>query len=140
MTEKYKNTKFFTNADGNSLYERFNHTLQNAKYFDSLVGYFRTSGFYRLYKSFGNVEKIRILVGLNVDPQTLDIVTETQQHLDFEGQANIRKQYQEEIKQEFENSEDTEDVDVGVRKFRELIETGKLEIKAVRDKNIHAKL
>lgn len=140
MTEKYKNTKFFTNADGNSLYERFNHTLQNAEYFDALVGYFRTSGFYRLYKSFDNVEKIRILVGLNVDPQTLDIVNGVQQHLDFDGQANIRKQYQEEVRKEFENSDDTEDVDIGVRKFRELIETGKLEIKAVRDKNIHAKL
>lgn len=106
MSDKYKNTKFFTNANSDSLYERFNHTLQNAKYFDSLVGYFRTSGFYRIYKSFDNVEKIRILVGINVDKQAFEIIDDVQQHLDFESQANIRKQYQEEVKKEFESSED----------------------------------
>ena len=69
-----KRTKFYTNEEGNTLYERFNQTLKNAQYFDSLVGYFRTSGFYRLYKSLDNVEKIRILIGLNIDKQTFDIV------------------------------------------------------------------
>lgn len=134
-------TKFFTNEDGNSLYERFNHTLRNAQYFDSLVGYFRTSGFYRLYKSFENIEKIRILIGLNVDKKTLDVLQEVgQQKLDFESQANIRKQYQEEVKSEFEISEDTKDVDLGVNKFRELIHSGKIEMKACREQNIHAKI
>ena len=56
MAEK-KRTKFFTNEEGNTLYERFNQTLKNAQYFDSFVGYFRTSGFYRLYNALGNVEK-----------------------------------------------------------------------------------
>ncbi len=56
-------TKFFTNELGSTLYDRFNHTLKSARFFDTLVGYFRTSGFYRLYKSLDNVEKIRILVG-----------------------------------------------------------------------------
>ena len=134
-------TKFFTNEDGNSLYERFNHTLKNAQYFDSLVGYFRTSGFYRLYKSFENIDKIRILIGLNVDRKTLDFLQETgQQKFDFEGQAKIRQQYQEEIKAEFETSDDTEEVDLGVNKFRELLRSGKIEMKACREQNIHAKV
>lgn len=137
----FTDTKFFTNQDGNSLYERFNHTLKNAQYFDSLVGYFRTSGFYRLYKSLENVEKIRILVGLNVDKQTFDMIHQAEQmKLDFESQANIKKLFQEEVIKEFEESEDTENVVIGVNKFRELLASGKIEIKACRERNIHAKV
>lgn len=134
-------TKFFTNEEGSTLYDRFNHTLQNAKYFDSLVGYFRTSGFYRMHKSFGNVEKIRILVGLNVNAQIVDLLQEVQQQkLDFESQTDIKKQFQNEIEKEFENSDDTANVDEGVSKFKEMLSAGKIEIKACRDKNIHAKV
>lgn len=134
-------TKFFTNQDGNSLYERFNHTLKNAQYFDSLVGYFRTSGFYRLYKSLENVEKIRILVGLNIDKQTFDIIRQAEQtKLDFESQAHIKKLFKEEVAKEFEESEDSENVVLSVNKFRELLASGKIEMKACRDRNIHAKV
>lgn len=141
MTEienKKRRTKFYTNEEGNTLYERFNQTLKNAQYFDSLVGYFRTSGFYRLYKSLEKVEKIRILVGLNIDRQTYDILQQTK--LDFESQSNIRKQYQEEVRREFEDSDDTEEVVEGVNKFKEMLTSGKIEMRACRDKNIHAKL
>lgn len=136
-----RNTKFYTNKDGVGLYERFNQTLKHAQYFDSLVGYFRTSGFYRLYKSLENVEKIRILVGLNVDRQTFDILHDIgQQKLDFESQTSIKKHFVQEVKSEFENSDDTEDIALGVSKFRELLANGKIEMKACRDQNIHAKV
>ena len=140
MAER-KHTKFFTNEEGNSLYERFNRILKNAQYFDSLVGYFRSSGFYRLCDSLENIEKIRILIGLNVDKQTYDAIQEVEQKkLDFEAQANIRKQFKEEVKIEFENSQDTSDVVKGVNKFKELLASGKLEMKACREQNIHAKV
>ena len=42
------------------------------KYFDVLVGYFRTSGFHQLCQSFESIDKIRILVGLNVDRKTYE--------------------------------------------------------------------
>ena len=136
-----RNTKFYTNKDGVGLYERFNQTLKHAQYFDSLVGYFRTSGFYRLYKSLENVENIRILVGLNVDRQTFDILHDIgQQKLDFESQTSIKKHFVQEVKSEFENSDDTEDIALGVNKFRELLAIGKIEMKACRDQNIHAKV
>lgn len=57
----------------------------------TLIGYFRTSGFYRLYKSLDNIEKIRILVGLNVDRQTLETVDGIRQEkLDFDSQRKIK--------------------------------------------------
>lgn len=47
--------------------DRFRKTLKDVRLFDVLVGYFRTSGFYNLHESFETIDKIRILVGLNVD-------------------------------------------------------------------------
>ena len=42
--------KFFTNAPERDLYSRFSTILKNnTQFFDVLVGYFRTSGFFRLY-------------------------------------------------------------------------------------------
>ena len=43
-------TKFFTNEDTNTLFERFKDTLKEAQFFDMLVGYFRISGFNRLWE------------------------------------------------------------------------------------------
>ncbi len=59
-------TTFFTDEPGDTLLDRFKKTLECAKYFDVLVGYFRTSGFHQLCESFKSIEKI-ILVGLNYE-------------------------------------------------------------------------
>ena len=105
----HTDTKFFTNEPGNTLYERFCRTLNFAKQFDCIVGYFRTSGFYRLYKSLDKVEKIRILVGLNVDRQTFDIICQAGQQQEelFENTANINRLFAEEVSKEFEEAEET---------------------------------
>ena len=49
---------FFTNDENGSLLNRFKRVLKTTKYFDILVGYFRASGFYNLYDSLENVEKM----------------------------------------------------------------------------------
>jgi HKD family nuclease len=41
---------FFTNKPDATLLDRFRATLTQVQYFDVLVGYFRTSGFYLLLK------------------------------------------------------------------------------------------
>ena len=66
---------FFTNEPERNLYERFNKILNsNTQFFDILVGYFRTSGFYMLYPAMEDIEKIRILIGLSVDWKTIEII------------------------------------------------------------------
>ena len=51
--------KFFTNEPERDLYIRFATILKsNTQFFDALVGYFRTSGFFRLYEALEPVEKI----------------------------------------------------------------------------------
>jgi hypothetical protein len=51
---------FFTNEPDATLLDRFRKTLKDAQFFDILVGYFRTSGFFRLYKFFETIEKIHL--------------------------------------------------------------------------------
>jgi len=65
---------FFTNEPGSTLLDRFKRTLRDVRFFDILVGYFRTSGFDKLRESLAPIEKIRILVGLNVDRKTFEII------------------------------------------------------------------
>ena len=67
--------KFFTNEPERDLYHRFAAIFKsNTQFFDVLVGYFRASGFFRMYEALQDVEKIRILVGLNVDRYTVKII------------------------------------------------------------------
>jgi hypothetical protein len=65
---------FFTNEPDSTLLDRFRKTLKDVRYFDVLVGYFRTSGFFNLYQSLETIEKIRILVGLNIDRRAFEII------------------------------------------------------------------
>jgi hypothetical protein len=51
---------FFTNEPYATLLDRFRKTLKDSRFFDIFVGYFRTSGFFRLYKSFKTIEKIHL--------------------------------------------------------------------------------
>ena len=65
---------FFTNEEGKTLSDRFKKIISNnIQFFDVLVGYFRASGFYEIYEALENVKKIRILIGINVDEETLRI-------------------------------------------------------------------
>jgi hypothetical protein len=122
---------FFTNEPGSTLLDRFKRTLKDVRYFDILVGYFRSSGFFHLYKSFEDIEKIRILVGLSIDKKTYQIIeTVRQKEFDFESHATIEKVFEKELLQEVESSADNLDVEEGIRKFCQFIELDKIEIKA----------
>ena len=85
-------TTFFTNEPGATLLDRFKKTLQTTRYFDVLVGYFRTSGFHRLYDALEDIEKIRVLVGLSIDRKTYEIIEETRSsgQFDFESHESTR--------------------------------------------------
>ena len=117
---------FFTNEAGQSLLSRFKATLKDTQLFDVLVGYFRTSGFYQLYESLEPVEKIRILVGLNVDRETYDIMQYHEQMsvIDFESHQRTKKQFQQNLKIEIEtSSENDSQLEIGINKFIEFLKT-----------------
>ena len=141
MTEQNMKTDltFFTNEQGSTLLDRFTQTLKDVKYFDILVGYFRSSGFFRLYKSFDNIEKIRILVGLNLDKKTFQII-ETANNQNFESHAKIKEIFGTELVSEIDNSSDTKEIEDGIIKFIEYLKSGKIEIKAHPSRDLHAKV
>ena len=134
---------FFTNEKDSTLLKRFKVTLENnTQFFDVLVGYFRTSGFFHLYKSLEKVEKIRILVGINADNRTYDLLAkanEEQIALKF-SHKETKDVFSEQVAREMEESEDNVDVELGVQKFIEFIKSGKLQIRAYPSGDIHAKV
>ena len=134
---------FFTNEPENSLYERFNKILKkNTQFFDVLVGYFRASGFYLLQDSLDNVEKTRILIGINTDKQVLEMFQDSQGEIKEMNFSNIEaiNQYKQVLQNEFEKSEDIEEVESGVNKFIKMLKDGRLELRIYTKQQIHAKI
>ena len=116
---------FFTNEPGAALVDRFKSTLRAVQFFDVLVGYFRTSGFYQLADSLESVEKIRILVGLNVDPKTFELIdtVRSQTNLDFNSHKDTRNAAMEAVVTEIDASSDEYNTEFGIKKFIEYLTT-----------------
>lgn len=134
---------FFTNEADRNLYDRFSKILsKNTKYYDVLVGYFRTSGFYLMYPSLEEVEKIRVLVGLNADKKTVQIIqaSKEEQVLFDMSHKEVKNEYQDEIIDEMQNSEDSYLVEKGIKTFIKWLQSGKLEIRIYPKAPIHAKV
>lgn len=135
--------KFFTNESERDLYTRFATILKsNTQFFDVLVGYFRSSGFFKLYEALEAVEKIRILVGLSVDKFTVKIIDHAKQEeittglSSNEGKAVLI----EEVKTEFEQTDTSSEIEKGVRIFIDWLKSGKLEMRMYTEAPIHAKV
>lgn len=134
---------FFTNEPERNLYERFNKILNsNTQFFDILVGYFRTSGFFRMYEAMESVEKIRVLVGLNVDRKTMEIINKAEDGNIFEvlSHKEAKDAFTEKVESEFATSEDSYNVEKGVRYFIDWLRTGKMEMRMYVEAPIHAKV
>ena len=134
---------FFTNEPERDLYSRFSKILRsNTQFFDILVGYFRTSGFFKLYEAMEDVDKIRILVGLNVDKYTVKIIDKANSQISFEAPTTkeAREEFSNSIEEEFNESETSADIEEGVRVFIEWLKSGKLEMRMYVDAPIHAKV
>ena len=140
MVVNATDTMFFTNEPGLKLEDRFKSTLVNVETFDILVGYFRTSGFKTLCNEFENIDKIRILIGLSTDKQTIDAYQKSKQ-LDFlESHTNAKDIFSKELEKELYSSEDNYDVEYSIRKFVEFLRSGKLELRAFPSRDLHAKV
>ena len=63
-------TKFFNNGLGNTLFDKLKGIASEMATFDrflAVVGFFRSSGYFKLRKELGNISEIKILVGINID-------------------------------------------------------------------------
>lgn len=134
---------FFTNEPERDLYSRFSKILKsNVQFFDILVGYFRTSGFFKMYEAMESVEKIRILVGLNVDKYTVKIIDKANAQIAFDAPTvkEAKEAFSESVEDEFNKSETSAEIEQGVRTFIEWLKNGKLEMRMYIDAPIHAKV
>lgn len=135
--------KFFTNESERDLYSRFAAILKsNTQFFDVLVGYFRASGFFKMYEALEQVEKIRILVGLNVDRYTVKIIDRVNDEAKYAAisTADGKEIIADEIEKEFEAAASSAQVEKGVRVFMDWLKSGKLEMRMYTEAPIHAKV
>jgi superfamily II DNA or RNA helicase/HKD family nuclease len=142
MTQ-FNDNGIFTNQDG-TLLDRFKMVFTQARALDVVVGYFRMSGFNQLYKDLSSIDNIRILVGLSVDQQTftfIDKVNQTQQQLTVNmANQEVIETYAKTIADEVNAVHDERAIRESHRMFVEMIQSGKLEIRAHPSRNIHAKV
>ena len=131
---------FITNEKNQSLLERFKVLIRDTEFFDTLVGYFYTSGFHALYTSLEKTKKIRILIGISTNKETVDLIQQSEQQEWQFSHAETKNCFSEKLKREMENSSDTREVYEGVMKFMEWLRLGKLEIRAYPVRNLHAKV
>ena len=137
------NLKFFTNEPEKDLYGKFQSLLRgDTNFFDVIVGYFRTSGFFLMCDALESVKKIRILVGLNVDKLTAQILNDvTYSGSIFLPTVKVAKEnFSKSVKDEFDDSDVSYEVEYGVRKFLDWLASGKLEIRIYTEAPLHAKI
>lgn len=135
------NDKFITNSDGNTLKARLSKYLPATKALDALVGYFYAQGFHVIKDEFSNVDKIRILVGMAADESVIKSVTEGQlQILNELSDNQLRDAAVAQIinltDESKQSAKDFESLDA----IGEFVKSGKLEVKAYRKQQLHAKL
>lgn len=134
-------SKFFTNQGTNTLENRLKDILTHydIKNLEFLIGYFRISGFKKIAKLLDNIDKVRILVGINIDKLTLE-AEQRGKKLNIHDSEKFNKEFINSQKTVLEKEEYTQQIDQSVHQLIKLIAENKLEIRISRDKNIHSKI
>ena len=134
-------TKFFTNQNDNSLLKKFEGVFTNIesiRHFDALVGYFRTSGYFKVRAFLDKIPKIRILVGINVDQLIKKYHDKGQLYL--ENPDETKADFLDEIIKNIQEANYDEITEKGILQFIDDLVSGKIELRAHPKKKIHAKV
>lgn len=134
-------TKFFTNQNDNSLLKKFEGVFTNIesiRHFDALVGYFRTSGYFKVRAFLDRIPKIRILVGINVDQLIKKYHDKGQLYL--ENPDETKADFLDEIIKNIQEANYDEVTEKGILQFIDDLVSGKIELRAHPKKKIHAKV
>lgn len=132
-------TKFFNNSPQNTLFEKFKGIAEGMPNFHSflaVVGFFRSSGYFKLRKELSNVQDIKILVGINVDNI---FHKHNQALLMLEGDDEAREIYTKDFIQDVKDASYSPEVEEGILQLCDDIASGKLQLRIHKSKNLHAK-
>ena len=132
---------FFTNRDGNTLMNEFEGILSNnpqVKNLDAVVGFLRASGYFSLRPFLDGINKVRILIGIDVDKY---IAKANQKgELFFGAEEEVKDECLRLLKEDIEQSHYSKKVEDGMLQMVQDLVDGKLELRAHPSKKIHAKL
>ena len=132
-------TKFFNNTPENTLFDKFKGIAEGMPNFNSfyaVVGYFRSSGYFKLRKELTNVQDIKILVGINID----NIFWKHNQAMLFlEGDDEAKQIYTKDFIQDVRDASYSQDVEEGILQLCDDIISGRLQMRIHKSKNLHAK-
>ena len=132
-------TKFFNNEHGNTLFEKIKgiaEGMKNLHSFLAVVGYFRSSGYFKLRKELGDISEIKILVGINID----DIFRKhNQATLMLAEEDKAKEIYQSDFKEDVINAQYSPDVEEGILQMCDDLASGRLKMRIHATKNLHAK-
>jgi superfamily II DNA/RNA helicase len=132
---------FFTNRDGNTLMNEFEGILTNnpqVKNLDAVVGFLRASGYFSLRPFLDGINKVRILIGIDVDKY---IAKANQKgELFFGAEEEVKDECLRLLKEDIEQSHYSKKVEDGMLQMVQDLVDGKLELRAHPSKKIHAKL
>ena len=135
------NSLFFTNRDGNTLMKQFENFLKKnpqVKNLDAVVGFLRASGYFALRPFLDSINKVRVLIGIDVDKY----IARAAQHreLFFGAEEEVKEDALQQIKADIENSRYTKKVEEGILQMLQDMKDGKLEMRAHPSRKIHAKI
>lgn len=133
-------TKFFTNNEDNTVFQKFKGILENMKdvyAFHAVAGYFRSSGYFALQEYLKGIKDIKILVGINVDQMFAD--AQRRGLLYFGDEEKTKEEFLKWFIQDLQEAKYSEQVENGVLDFIQDLIDGRIEVRAHNSKAIHAK-
>ncbi len=132
-------TKFFNNVPGNTLFDKLKGIASEMATFDrflAVVGFFRSSGYFKLRKELGDISEIKILVGINID----DIFRKHNKALLMLNNEDKAKEiYHSGFKEDIINAHYSPDIEKGILQMCEDLMEGRLQMRIHATKNLHAK-
>lgn len=132
-------TKFFNNRLGNTLFDKLKGIASTMTTFDrflAVVGFFRSSGYFKLRKELGDISEIKILVGINID----DIFRKHNKALLMLSDEDKAKEiYNKDFKDDIINAQYAPEVENGILQMCEDLVSGRLQMRIHATKNLHAK-
>ena len=133
-------TKFFNNIES-TLLDKFHGIASNMANFDifhAVVGYFRSSGYFKLRKELESVKEIRILVGINIDT----ILSHHNANLLFNIDSNpeeVVEQYRQQLVDDIRKAHYDADTEHGIMQMFDDIACRRLQLRIHASRNLHAK-
>ena len=138
---KQSNSHIFTNQNGNTLMKEFEGVLQHnpqIRNLDAVVGFLRASGYFSLRPFLDSINKVRVLIGIDVDKYISEAAR--QGKLFFGAEDDVKQDYLRQIRKDIESSYYRKEIEDGMFQMVQDLLDGKLELRAHPSKKIHAKI